>query len=290
MRRPDGFAQGSSKRSAGPAARAKGSQKATGASTRVSTRVSAQASRRRKKAEKAEYRALTTATRHRRLVWGVSLGSIGALVIAVTVLTLSPALALRSVVVEGSNRVEPAQVQQALAPLYGEPLARVSPERIAQALEPLTLIQAFQTRIEPPNTLVVSIVERQPIGVVAVAGGFSVVDAAGVTLWSEPQQPADLPVIAGSPERTPASFQAATRVLAALPPELIVGIDSISASTLDDVRFRMRGSDHLVVWGSADRVREKAKVLAASLIAAGVGEPKLIDVTTPESVVIRDQE
>jgi cell division protein FtsQ len=281
MRRPEGFVAKSSKRSAGSTAKKPVSQRATA--------VSATA-KRRKRADRAQYKALTAATRQRRLVWGVSLGSIGALIIAVTVLTLSPALALRTVVVEGSNRLESSQVQQALGGLYGEPLARVSPERIAEALEPLRLIQAFTTRIVPPNTLVVSIVERTPLAAVSVAAGFAVVDAAGVTLWSQPDQPAELPVIAGSAQRNPASFQAVARVLTALPPELVAGMESISATTLDDVRFSMRGSDHQVMWGSADRAREKAKVLHASLIAAGVGEPKLIDVTTPESVVIRDQE
>jgi cell division protein FtsQ len=206
------------------------------------------------------------------------------------VLTLSPLLALSIVVVEGAERVQASQVEDALAPLYGEPLAKVSPEMIASALEPLTLIQAFTTRIEPPNTLVVSIVEREPLGVVPGANGFVVVDAAGVALWGVVERPLDLPRIGANPDRNPASFQAATRVLSALPTDLVAQIDTISATTLDDVRFSMRGSEHQVVWGGADRSREKARVLQASLVAAGSGEPKVIDVTTPESVVIRDQE
>jgi cell division protein FtsQ len=216
--------------------------------------------------------------------------SIGALIIGVVILILSPALALKSVLVEGSHRVEKSQVEQALQPLYGEPLARVSAQRIAQALEPLTLIQTFRTRIEPPHTLVVSIVEREPLGFIASSNGFLVLDAAGVTLWSQPEQPTELPRLSSSSDRNAASFTAVTRVLAALPADLVTHVDFISATTLDDVRFSMRGSNHEVVWGSAERAREKAKVLQASLIAAGAGDAKVIDVTTPESVVIRDKD
>jgi hypothetical protein len=56
---------------------------------------------------------------------------------------------------------------------------------------------------------------------------------------------------------------------------------------LDDVRFTIRGSSHEVVWGSADRAREKGRVLRAALDAAGEEKPRVIDVTTPDSVVIR---
>jgi cell division protein FtsQ len=87
-----------------------------------------------------------------------------------------------------------------------------------------------------------------------------------------------------------ASFLAATRVLAALPSEVVSQVDSVSASTLDDVRFTMRGIEHEVIWGSSERASEKAKVLQASLIAAGVGDAKVIDVTTPDSVVIREKD
>jgi len=282
MDRPEGFSAASAKRTPGARSRRPPGRK--------TTPVQSQATKRRKRAQKEEYRSLTLATSRRRRVWGVSMGSIGALLIAVTIVTLSPLLALQNVQVEGSKRLDASEIQDALAGLYGEPLARVSPEHIAKALEPLTLIQAFTTRIELPHTLVVSVVERTPIGVVSAPGGFAVLDAAGVVLWSEVDQPEDLPLLSSSPERNPAGFEAVTRALVALPPDIVGQIESISATTLDNVRFTMRSSDHRVVWGSSDRAREKAKVLAASLIAAGSATPKLIDVSTPESVVIRDQE
>ncbi|MCF8549055.1 MAG: FtsQ-type POTRA domain-containing protein [Pontimonas sp.] len=245
------------------------------------------ATKQRVSAEKAEYRRFTQATRRRRITWAVSLGSVGLLMVSVVVLTLSPLLAFREVRVEGGDRVTSQAVADALSSLYGEPLARVNDERVQTALEPLTLVQAFETRIEPPGTLVVTIIERKPLGAVLAGETFDVVDAAGVTLWEEPTLPSGLPrILVGADPQSP-SFSAITRVLRALPDELLLQIEGITATTLDDVRFTIRGSSHEVVWGSSERSPEKARVLKAALIAVDSEESKVIDVTTPDSVVVR---
>jgi cell division protein FtsQ len=257
-------------------------------SQRPTAKVQQQAATKKRVAsEKAELRRFTQARRHRRMVWGVSLGSVGALVLAVALLTLSPALSLRYVVVEGTNRLSAEDVEQALAGLYGEPLARVSTDRVQAALAPLTLIQAFETRIEPPHTLVVSIVERRAIGVVGSASSYVVVDAAGVELWEEFVVPKNLPIILVAADPESPSFSAIARVLLALPDDTLSQVEGVTATTLDDVRFTMRGASHEVVWGSADRAAEKSRVLRAALITAGANTSQVIDVTTPDSVVIR---
>jgi cell division protein FtsQ len=248
------------------------------------------ASKARQKAERAEFKGFTQATRQRRRVWAASLASISVVVLTTVVLVLSPALALRDVQVEGSTTVSEAEIQDALAGLYGEPLARISNDRVADALKAIRLIQAFETRIEPPGTLVIILNERQPLGAVSRGGAFVVVDAAAVELWSQPEPPVDLPVILVEADRTSPSFEAVARVLLALPPEISRSVEGVTASTLDDVRFTMRESSHEVIWGSAERSREKARVLGSALSAAGVGQPKVIDVTTPDSVVVRQQD
>ena len=276
MDRPDGF-QPRGKGKSGT--RKRSSPKPT---ARVKT-----ATKQRMSAEKAEYRRFTEATRRRRITWAVSLGSIGLLLVSVVLLTLSPLLAFREVRVEGGDRVTSQAVADALSGLYGEPLARVNDERVQIALEPLTLVQAFETRIEPPGTLVVTIIERKPLGAVLAGDAFDVVDAAGVTLWEEPALPGGLPRILVAADATSPSFSAISRVLRALPDELLAQVEGITATTLDDVRFTIRGSSHEVVWGSSERSPEKARVLRAALIALDSEESRVIDVTTPDSVVVR---
>lgn len=275
MRRPEGFSPAVAKRTT-PFGAAKAGVKV--------------ASRQRQRAEKSEYRALTQATRHRRRVWAVSLASVAAVVLGTVVLVLSPVLALTEVRVEGAERVTNEEIRQSLAPLYGEPLARVSNERVGALLEPLSLIQAFTTRVEPPGTMVLSITEREPLGAIQATLGFSVVDAAGVVLWSQSEVPPELALILVAADPESPSFSSVARVLAALPPDISAQVEAITATTLDDVRFTIRASSHEVVWGSAERSREKARVLGAALRAAGEQSPRLIDVTTPDSVVVRDRE
>jgi cell division protein FtsQ len=247
------------------------------------------ASKQRLSAEKAEYRRFTEITRRRRATWALSLGSVGLLILSVVVLTLSPVLAFREVRVEGGDRVTSSAVADALAGLYGEPLARVSDERVQRALEPLTLIQAFETRIEPPGTLVVRILERKPLGAVRGSNVFEVVDAAGVVLWEEPALPVGLPRILVDADPSSPSFSAISRVLLVLPDELLSQVEGITATTLDDVRFTIRGSSHEVVWGSSERSVDKARVLRAALIALDAQESQVIDVTTPDSMVVRSR-
>jgi cell division protein FtsQ len=273
MDRPEGFSSTTSGRAKKPAARAQSALK--------------QATQARVKAERDERRRLTAATRLRRRRWGISVASVGVLALTVVVLTLSPVLSLKKVVVEGAERLESSDIAGALDPLYGEPLARVSPDVVGNALAGITLIQAFDTRIEPPGTLVVTIQERKPIGVVVAGGAYSVVDAAAVDLWEEPTRPANLPRILVAADQDSPSFTAVSLVLLALPEQLLGQVEGITATTRDDVRFTIRGAAHEVVWGSSDRASEKARVLAAALRATTDEAAQIIDVTTPESVVIR---
>lgn len=278
MDRPEGFQPKSSPRS----------HKSPRRSRAASQKVKA-ATKQRASAEKAEYRRFTQATRRRRITWAVSLGSVGVLLVSVVVLTLSPVFAFREVRVEGGDRVTSQAVADALSGLYGEPLARVSDDRVQVALEPLTLVQAFETRIEPPGTLVVTIVERKPLGAVASGQGFAVVDAAGVTLWEDAALPPGLPRILVAADSDSPSFTAITRVLRVLPDEILIQVEGITATTLDDVRFTIRGSSHEVVWGSSERSPEKARVLRAALVALDAEQSRVIDVTTPDSVVVRQR-
>ena len=283
MDRPEGFS------SQKPSPTKSRRQPSVAPRTQTTKREQKAATAARVRAEKQELNSFTHASRLRKRRWALSLGSVGALLGGVVLLTLSPALSLQTVVIEGAERLEPGDIAEALNPLQGEPLARVSTERVCAALAPITLIQAFETRIVPPGTLVVTISERKPIGAVSSNSTYTVVDAAGVELWDTPAPPSGLPLILVAADAESPSFISISRVLLALPEELLTQVEGVTATTLDDVRFTIRGASHEVVWGSSDRVREKARVLTAALRAAGSDTSKIIDVTTPDSLVIRSK-
>ena len=280
--RPSGF----SATSAPPAAKKKAPKKQTVA--RLAAAEAKKATRERKKAERKEYRRFTVTTRQRRLNWTIGVGSVVALVILVIILTTSPIMSLRTIRVEGVNRLTNAEVVEQLQPLAGLPLARISAADVARELADVPLIQSVDTRVELPGTLAVSITERTPLAVVSTPTGFDVVDQAGVVLWSDTVRPTEFPLVGIAPNAESKGFQAIVSALAAIPSDVLRRIEQITASSTDTVAFTLRDSNHQVLWGSSEFSAQKARALPAALQAAGSGGAKLIDLSTPETVVIRD--
>ena len=281
--RPSGFGPASAK----PAAPEPKSARKTSAA-KSAARSARAATRARKKAERTEYRRFTVSTRQRRLTWTAGVGSVVALVVLVIIVTTSPLMSLRTIKVEGTVRLTNAQVIEQLQPLAGLPLAQVSGADVARELSDVALIQSVDTRVELPDTLAVSIIERTPLGAVGTAGNFRVVDQAAVELWSDTVRPSELPLIGVAADSDDRGFRAIVEALAVIPEEVLRRIDRITASSADTVAFSLRDSDHQVLWGSSEFSAQKARALPAALQAAGAAGAKLIDLSTPETVVIRD--
>lgn len=281
--RPSGFGPANAKPAAPEpkSARKPSAAKSAARSARAATRA-------RKKAERTEYRRFTVSTRQRRLTWTAGVGSVVALVVLVIIVTTSPLMSLRTIKVEGTARLTNAQVIEQLQPLAGLPLAQVSGADVARELSDVALIQSVDTRVELPDTLAVSIIERTPLGAVGTAGNFRVVDQAAVELWSDTVRPSELPLIGVAADSDDRGFRAIVEALAVIPEEVLRRIDRITASSADTVAFSLRDSDHQVLWGSSEFSAQKARALPAALQAAGAAGAKLIDLSTPETVVIRD--
>jgi len=280
MDRPEGFGKSTPSK--------RGERRKTKRTGRPSSSVGAAPSA-RPKVRQTESDAPSAQTRRSRTRVAVSLSSILAVGLATVLVVFSPLLHMKKIELEGNAQLSKSDLEPLFENLYGVPLALITDEIIAEVLAPVSMIQAFDSRIAPPNTLILRIVERKPLGVFYSGESFDVVDAAGVVL-SNPANPLNtLPQILVQPDPKSSSFRAVTRVLAALPDQLLKQVNAITASTLDDVRFTIRESSHEVVWGSSERSIEKAAVLRASLIALDGLDSRIIDVSTPESVVIREQ-
>jgi cell division protein FtsQ len=206
----------------------------------------------------------------------------------VTVAVYSPLLALKTLRIEGASSVSAAEIRSALADQIGTPLALVDFGKIKAELAQFPLIRSYVTEAVPPNTLVVHIVERTPLGVIATAGGFTVVDAAGVTLSHATERPPKLPLIdSGSTNTASTAFRAAVSVLLALPTSVSSKVDTVTARTKDDVTLVLDGVGQRVVWGSADRSAVKARVLADLISHQDANAVVEYDVSAPNSAVVR---
>jgi len=240
------------------------------------------AERARKRAERAELRRFTRRARRRRTVGVVGLGVVVALVALSLAAVYSPLLSLREIRVEGTRSLDPAAIVDAIDDQLGTPLALLDEDELRAQLGAFTVIRSYATEILPPGTLIVHIVERAPIGVVVAGDRFATVDAAGVVLATSPQRPDGMPLILVAADRPDdAAFAAVAEVLLALPAQVAVEVDSITASTRDDVTLTLTSSEQRVVWGSAADSDRKARVLAALVAIHGGSGAGTYDVSAP---------
>jgi len=254
--------------------------------TAVAQAVLRAARRARKRFERAEVRRFTWRSRRRRNLWLIGLGSVVVVLGGVIGAAYSPLMALRTVEVVGTQRVSNASVVAALGDQMGTPLPLVDFSRVKSELAKFTLIQSFVTESRPPGTLVVRIVEREPIGVLAGDAGFDLVDAAGVVIESSAARPEGYPQIDAPDGISSAGFLAAGAVIHALPESIRSQLDSVAAETTDDVMLNLVGGAR-VAWGSAEQSDYKAVVLAALMVGHPAGTVNEFDVSSPNSAVLR---
>jgi len=244
------------------------------------------ARRARKRFERAEVRRFTWRSRRRRTIWFVSLGASVVLLGGVVAAAYSPLMAVRTIEVVGTNRVGAQQVVAALDDQLGTPLPLIDFSRVKEQLSSFMLIESFVTESRPPGTLVVRIVEREPIGVITSDTGFDLVDAAGVRIDSSVERPAGYPQIEAPDGVDSAGFLAAGEVVHALPASIRSELDAVAAATTDDVTLTLIGGAK-VVWGSAEQSELKAVVLAALMVGHPTGSVNEYDVSSPNSAVLR---
>ncbi|KAB1660110.1 FtsQ-type POTRA domain-containing protein [Pseudoclavibacter chungangensis] len=243
--------------------------------------------RREREVERDEVRRFTRSSRRRRRLLVGIVASVAALLLFVAVAVFSPIMAVREIRVEGTSRLDATAVGEVLADLDGRPLALVTTNDVATRLAGFVLVQSWSKRAVPPSTLVVDIVERQPIGALERDGQWAVYDAAGVELWRAPEAPADVPTLdLGGGDTSSPAFAAAAQVSLALPADFRVGVASVTARTFDDVTLQLRDGTS-VVWGSGEDSARKVEVLLALMSGAPAGGVSQYDVSSPESPVTR---
>ncbi|MDR6620076.1 cell division protein FtsQ/DivIB [Sinomonas atrocyanea] len=230
--------------------------------------------------------------RRRRLLLAAAIAA--ALVAGLfAVLLFTPLVAVRSITVQGTHLLTVQQVEGALAPVRGRPLATVGTDEVGRLLGQFVQVKSVRARAVPPETLVVEVVERVPVALVKQGQKLLVVDGDGVVLGEarDTSQYA-VPVIDGSAmPMGQAVFKAVTAVLAALPSDVLAQLATASAQSPDSVQLKL-ADGRSVVWGNADDRELKAKVLAALMKASttpqkGQSPVQVFDVSTPRHPVTR---
>ncbi|WP_440710442.1 FtsQ-type POTRA domain-containing protein [Herbiconiux sp. YIM B11900] len=246
------------------------------------------ATRSRRRYERAESRRFTQRSRRRRLAWLITGATLAGLVLVVLLAAYSPLLAVRTIAVEGTSRLDAAAVTASLDDQLGRPLALVDYGAIERDLAQYPLIASYAVEARPPDTLAIKLVERRPVAQVQTATGFDLLDAAGVTVQQSGERIAGFPVLdLTGTEIGSRGFTAAAAVLTSLPDDILGQVDRIAGTTPDSVTFVFTGAGQSVVWGSPDDSELKARILARLIATQDPASPVQYDVSSPASPVVR---
>ena len=240
------------------------------------------AARARRKTLRAEIRRFTQRSRRRRIIWLAGAGAVVLLIGGSVAAAYSPLFAVEKVTVVGTSSLDPSAIESALADQIGTPLALVNESEVKAALIAFPLIETYALEAKPPHELAIRIAERTPIGVLESDAGFTLVDAAGVSLDTTPTRPEGQPVLQVAGGISSAAFESVGLVVRSLPADVRELVTEVSASTLDDVTLKL-SSGLTVVWGNAERSVEKAISLSSAMAANP--DARSFDVSSTEVVV-----
>ncbi|WGD36467.1 FtsQ-type POTRA domain-containing protein [Lysinibacter sp. HNR] len=240
----------------------------------------------RRRAERREVKRFTVESRRRRRTLTVVAGALAALVLFVLVGVFSPLMGLRTIEVVGAERLDAAAVVEALDGHQGVPLSLIDRGRVQSDLEQFSIIQSYSLELRPPHTMVVRIIERNPVMSVHTETGFSLIDSAGVTVETAAERPAGFPLVVNVPvDADSRVFQATTEAVRTLPPDVMALIDTVTAGTENEVSFQLRDSGITVVWGSSKESPRKGAVLRGALAGLADRNVTSINVASPENIV-----
>ena len=204
-------------------------------------------------------------------------------------LFLSPALALKTVTVQGNSLLTTDEVHRALQPLVGRPLTTISDDDVAELLADRPEVAGVDVVAQPPSEIVVTIAERVPVAVLQSGEAFLLIDDEGLPIGTAANRAeARLPLIDGGTEAVnSAVFSTVTSVLSVLPEDVLAQLDHASAGSVDSVQLQLVNGQQ-VFWGSAESNVAKARALQA-LLQMPPKDPavKVFDVSTPTAPVTR---
>jgi cell division protein FtsQ len=226
--------------------------------------------------------------RARRIVATVSIGSLVVLMGVVSVATFSPLLAVKEIIVSGTERIKAEDISKALQGHLGTPLPLLSEQEVAESLAGFELIESFSATAVPPNGLSIRIAERQAICIVSSGGTRWLYDPAGVRIDKSSGSDVLPEILISENPLNSQRFRNSIEVLMALPEELLDEVEFIEARSKDDVQMSLRSSrGQRIVWGDSSDSVLKSKVLQALMKNHRKDSSVTFDVSSPNAPVVR---
>lgn len=217
----------------------------------------------------------------------------GVLVQGLVALTQSPALKLEEYEVIGNRRVSGQELIDVAALEPGRHLFTISTSDVVARLLGVPWISKARVERILPSKIRIVVVERTARVVVRTASGSYLVDSQGIVLQQGEEDLVvleDLPVdglIPGERIEHP-TFQHAWTAYESLPEPVRPNVGSISALTVDQVKFDLKGGPQ-IFYGAAEQMEQKREAIMAVLeqVASKDRTGMTIDVRVPSQPTLR---
>jgi cell division protein FtsQ len=221
-------------------------------------------------------------------VASVSTASLAILLGIVATVTFSPVLAVKEIFVSGTERIDPAQIQNALQSHVGTPLPLLNEQEVADSLAGFELIESFSATAVPPNGLNIRISERQAICIISSGGSRWLYDPAGIRIAKSAAGEMLPEILISENPLNSQRFRNSIEVLMALPEDLLDDVEFIEARSKDDVQMSLRSSrNQRIIWGDSSDSVLKSKVLQALIKNHRKQSSVTFDVSSPNAPVVR---
>ncbi|GGS53935.1 hypothetical protein GCM10010156_10840 [Planobispora rosea] len=212
----------------------------------------------------------------------LALLTVGVVGTAAWLVFVSPVLGVREVRVSGNLAVPAPEIKRAAGVADGKPLATVDLAEVEGRIAAIRRIESVRADRHWPGTLVIEVVEREPVAAVPMGAKAAVVDRHGVVVEIKDIAPPTLPVLRLSrPGPGDPATEAALAVVGVLPEELLRRVAEVVAPSPEAVSLRLRDG-RSVMWGGRDRAEDKARVLTALLRQPADS----YDVSSPDVVAV----
>ncbi len=206
--------------------------------------------------------------------------------------TRSPLLDVDGIDVEGASHTPRSEVLEASGVRFGQPMVDVDEGAAVRAVAALPWVRTATVERRWPDSVVIRVVERDPVAAAPAAGdGWAVVDATGQVLALLDSPPSNLLALDGiAPAGPPGSVLGGPAagllvVAAAVPADLRTRVAAVQAGPEGGVELRLQ-PEGTVRLGPPQQLAEKFRAALTVLGQVDTAALATLDVRIPESPVL----
>lgn len=222
-----------------------------------------------------------------RFNWWESVFFLIFLLVAGFILVSSSLFAIKTIAVEGTHLLDDEEVRSTSGIVLGSNIFRVRLAEARDRIGELPLVQEVELTRKFPATVRITIIERVPVALLSIEGGFWEMDVEAVPLREKESGWGDLPVVTGVGTGDP-NLQRVLESIVKLPDQVVDDLSEVFFG--DDLRLTLYTFEGIEVrMGRAERLEYKGEILleVLNLVRQEGRKVKYIDLSEPEKAVVK---